>query len=212
MRTKAVIFSCLKHIEAASIAANAAARYFDVVIAMDGNERVDIPHPNVIKTDFRRNGNLNGIDACRGVANTLLAHCDSGHVIKIDSDTIVKDPSLFEGYDIAGFVQPKYPPSLLGCCYAVSRRTLEHSIACIDRAAQLGVTDFPEDTVITGYGQTLAKDDFRANILPLKMLGVWHPTKAPIIVSKTANFGIYRINGNWCHQQSIEAMMAYSNS
>lgn len=212
MRTKAVIFSCLKHIKAARIAAEAASRHFDVVLAMDGNEDNSAVEGQFIETKFQRNGNLNGFDACKGIAETLLAHSDSGYVVKIDSDTIVKDATVLIGYDLAGFPQPKYPPTLLGCCYHISERALRHSIACLNRARDIGITAYPEDTIITGYAQTLREPNFKENIIPLNRLGVWHPTHAPEIRSRIANFGIYRTDGNWCHDSSLAAMTHYLNS
>lgn len=212
MKTKAVIFTCVKHLEAAKIAAEVASRNLDVVLAFDSSEKGASVPDGSIWTNFPRGGNLNGFDAARGVATTMLSLCDSGHVIKIDSDTIIKDASMFLDFDIAGFPQPHYAPALYGCCYSVSRRALEHAIACIDKAVNRGIKVFPEDTIITGYAQTLHKDDFKENIVPLKYLGAWHPEKAPKIKSRIGNFGIYRLNGNWCHEQSIAAMREYANS
>lgn len=212
MRTKAVIFTCSQHVRAAEIAAEAASRHFDVVFAVDKNDIGFKSERPIIWTAFKRNGNLNGLDATRGVANTLLSVMDNGYAVKIDSDTIVKDATPLLGYDIAGFAQPKYPPTLLGCCYAISKRAIEHSIACIDKAINVGITNFPEDTIITGYAQTLNKDDFKAHTIPLKNLGVWHPEHAPKMKSSIANFGIYRIGQNWCHALSLEAMNQYLNS
>lgn len=212
MKTKAIIFTCNKHIEAAKIAAEAASKYFDVILAMDGNEQVGELGQNCIKTNFARNGNLNGMSASLGVAQTLLAHCDSGYVVKLDSDMVIKDDSQLVGNDIAGFPQPRNPPTLLGCCYHISRRALEHAIACLSKAEALGVQVFPEDTIITGYAQTLHVSDFKQNIMPLNTLGVWHPVRAPVMRGKIANFGINRIAGNWCHEQSLAAMRQYANS
>lgn len=212
MRTKAVIFTCERHASAAEIAAEAASAHFDVLFAVDEGERNFITNRPVIWTSFRRNGNLNGIDAARGVANVLMSVMDNGYAVKIDSDTVIKDSSRLIGYDIAGFAQPKYPPTLLGCCYSISRRALEHSIACIDKAMDIGIVNFPEDTIITGYAQTLHRDDFNGNTIPVRHLGVWHPVQAPNIKCRIANFGMYRINGNWCHEQAVLAMREYLNS
>lgn len=212
MKAKAVIFTCMKHLGAANIAAEAASRHFDVTLALDKSEYCSCVSGKVIWTEFQRKGNLNGYDASIGVAKTLLAHSDSGYVVKIDSDTIVKDAEPLFGYDISGFPQVHYPPSLLGCCYSISTRALEHSIKCIEKSVELGIKSYPEDVVITGYAQTLNKDDFTSNIMSIKRLGVWHPIQAPLIRSKIANFGIHRIAGNWCHDESLAAMRTYLNS
>jgi len=212
MRTKAVIFSCLKHIRAARIAAEAASRFFDVIIAIDGNEDEAEMSECFIKTKFPRGGNLNGIGACKGIAETLLAHSQNGYVVKLDSDTVIKESACFDGYDIAGFTHPYRPPSVLGACYGISARSLEHVIKRVDMAKDFGVTSFPEDAIITSYAQTLAKDDFKSNIMPLSKLGVWHPKIAPVLKHRIANFGIYRIKGDWCHDESLAAMSHYLNS
>jgi hypothetical protein len=103
-------------------------------------------------------------------------------------------------------------PCLLGCCYSISSRALIHAIACIEKAKEIGIKSYPEDSVITGYAQTLNKDDFKSNVMSIRRLGVWHPKEAPEIRSRIANFGIYRIAGNWCHDESLAAMRRYVNS
>jgi hypothetical protein len=142
----------------------------------------------------------------------MLSLATNGFVAKIDSDTIVKDVTGFDGFDIAGFVMPKHPPCLLGCFYVISSRALEHASACCSQALKNGVKVFPEDRIITGYAQTLSVGNFKSNIHSVKKLGVWHPTDAPTMKCKVANFGTYRIKDNWVHEKSLAAMRKFANS
>jgi hypothetical protein len=213
MKTKAVIFTCSAHIEAAKIAAEAASRFYDIVVAID--EKDDIGPVNWAEhetTGFERGGNLNGYECAKGVAEVLLRHAKNGFVVKIDSDTVVKTSDGFVGYDIAGYVQPLRPPALLGCYYSISERALVHALACIKRCPYFGIKRYPEDATITSFAQTLAKDNFKSNIFPIKRLGVWNPSMAPNLKSKVGNFGTFSKKGNWCHEESLAAMRKFANS
>ena len=209
---KAVIFTCHKHAEAARMAAQAASRHMEVVLAVDQSESHLFDGENVVYTAFPRGGNLNGPEACLGVANLLLDYATDGYVVKIDSDTILNDPSGLVGYDIAGFPRPFYPPTLLGCAYGISRQALEHVIPCIYNAVSSGYMRFPEDGVITGFAQTLRNPSFRSNILNLKDIGLWHPSKNPRPQGAVINFGNFRNNIDWCTDASLSAMREYLNS
>lgn len=214
MRHKSAIFTCARHLEAAEIAAQAASLFSDVYLVIDKSESGMTSAFPVIWSDWERFGNLNGYDACIGVSETLLGLSDSGLVMKIDSDTIVGSPSQFLSHDIAGFPQVLHPPNLLGCCYSISRRALQHAIGRIRKASDIGITKFAEDVVITGYAQTMTDAPcFSVNTIPIRRLGVWCPTLAPIInqSAPAANFGNVRPHGEWHHKEAVDAMRLHLN-
>lgn len=106
----------------------------------------------VVSTRFPRRGNLNGTDCAAGICRTLAAAAawaGAGHVIKLDTDTIIVRPAAWLASpeaDMIALVDRGGRTGAFGCCYRLSRR------AAIIAAAALAVGPFdpaaPEDQTI----------------------------------------------------------------
>jgi hypothetical protein len=204
----AVIFTCEKHHVASMIAAKAASSLFNVVFAVDENDRFNGNGFPVVKTSFERKGNLNGVECALGICEVLMAYANDGLVVKMDSDMVVKTNEITIDCDVGGYIHPFCPSSMVGCFYAASKKSLEHAYACIKDCEGMGVRNFSEDVLITGY----ASQTKGANVKRLsnKLISVWHPTIAPNPKKLLANFGNYRVNGDWHHKDALASMAAYA--
>ena len=207
----AVMFTCSRHEKAALIAAEAASAYYNVILAFDKDDVVFESPYRSVSTGFSRNGNLNGFEAARGIADTLLANMEGDAILKFDSDTVIKDNSFFYGYDAAGFAHPFVPTAMLGCCYHLSRQALEFSIEKLKKLEYMGIRVQGEDVLITSYASSMRAEGFKLNLLSNKHIGVWHPTLSPVLTCKIGNFGNYRIDANWHHESALLAMKQYAD-
>lgn len=122
------------------LAAALAVRYLrktgvSVVLAVDESDpRVEIEGAAIVRTKFRRNGNLNGMETVIGQLETLLACCDgSEYILKVDSDSLVMGLGWLEGRieTVVGLRanDGKHRRSLYGFCYAVREDALPAMLA-----------------------------------------------------------------------------------
>lgn len=211
MRNAAVIFTCPKHLEAAKIAAQAAERWFDVWLAFDGKDGItSVAGQRVLVTTFARGGNLTSYEAPLGVLRVLDSVCpEGGRVVKIDSDTVIRDPSFLMQGDVCGFQHMAIPMAAYGCCYALSKAAVKAAIDEITTTEHRGCKCPIEDIVVTSCARSAP--NCVANILPSARLAVWHDTLAPAPFGVVANFGNNRVNGDWCHPYVLEQMRKFAS-
>lgn len=123
-----------------------------VYYAFDKFDEVDgliVGDGHIIKTGFRRDGNLNGNEAVRGEVLTML-QLDAQQVVKIDADTLlVDDEWIEEGCDVGFHSANGY--YWTGCCYALTRQTLAaiHEYLSVHTMGRHNGYTLPEDQTMT---------------------------------------------------------------
>lgn len=75
-----------------------------------------------ITTHFERGGNLNGIDCCKGIIESMI-FTGGDKVAKIDCDTILVKP--IEDYSGFWFLEAVHPFRGVGPCYSIEREVLK---------------------------------------------------------------------------------------
>lgn len=104
----------------------------DIFILDDYNnpfkQPIEIESVNYAQTDFKRNGNLNGIDCVCGQLysfNNIVSATKCDYVIKLDSDTVIKNFDFLDSRcDYIGFNPAVTTLYGYGSCYAFSSRLI----------------------------------------------------------------------------------------
>jgi hypothetical protein len=101
------------------------------------------------QTAFRRRGNLNGTDTAAGIARTLYEACGrygTSSAIKMDSDTILIDPTPFMAGNVGVMSTETSRRSAFGCVYALTALTALE----VAKELEFGILDesAPEDLAI----------------------------------------------------------------
>lgn len=102
-----------------------------------------------IQTTFQRRGNLNGTDTAAGIARTLHDACGrygSPSAIKLDSDTILIDPTPFLSGNVGVYSTVQNRRAAFGCVYSLAAETA----LCVAKELEFGHFDptAPEDLAI----------------------------------------------------------------
>lgn len=146
----ATIFTHPPDYPAAAVAARALrAHGVRVFLAIDAKDpRLTVEGCTVVRTDFPRNGNLNGKACVLGILRTLAANADGGEwSLKVDSDALCLGNGWLAGREEAavGLYHPGHR-GFFGFCYALRTSRLPDFIA----AAELLPEDenLPEDCTI----------------------------------------------------------------
>lgn len=119
----AVIYTHPPDYRIAGISARAlAAQGLKVIVAIDEKEPpFACDFATIVRTSFKRQGNLNGTDFILGNLALMLEHASGEYTFKIDSDTLLLNPAgLVAGLDaVAVGIWPEGMDGMYGACYAL---------------------------------------------------------------------------------------------
>lgn len=158
-----VWFTCAKDYAAAAESRKASLAAFPeakTIAAIDIAER-DAPSgfDSVLRTTFKRGGNLTATDAPEGVTLALLDAANlygADHVIKVDSDTVILSPAFAEELtagraDVAAWRMSTRAG--FGACYGLSHRILRRIMASFRHSPPITAR---EDCEIIGRAAIIA--------------------------------------------------------
>lgn len=107
-----------------------------------------------LTSDFDRKGNLNGLECCKGIINSMIS-LDDDEFVKIDSDTILTKP--LEKFGDFLFFEAVQAFLGVGCCYGISLNTLLKCSEKLNNYTEVPNFKYQEDLTISALCQNVAQ-------------------------------------------------------
>jgi hypothetical protein len=149
---RVVIFTCGRDAGKAALATRTVPAGWPVAWCLDAPD-ADLPLPKGVARivePFKRGVNLSGPAACFGVARVLEREARvTGRVAKLDSDTLLVDPSFLLVGELAGVAHGTGGGAAYGLAYALSSKAAGRAVEGLQSDAKRDILPCAEDVAIT---------------------------------------------------------------